>query len=101
MSTAVQIAIIICITLLLSRLKIEWKSNKKEGDNNMPQRKIKTMKDIKIEYDGQEYDNIISLNRSYNYNSFSYLDDGGSEVNVYLETGKTFNIIERVPKIEV
>lgn len=51
------------------------------------------MKDTKIEYDGKEYDNIISLNRSYNYSSFSYLDTNGSEVNVYLESGKTFNIV--------
>lgn len=56
-------------------------------------RKLKTMKDTKIEYEGQEYENIISLNRSYNYSSFSYLDENGSEVNVYLESGKTFNII--------
>lgn len=56
--------------------------------------KPKIMKDTKIEYDGKEYDNIVSLNRSYNYSSFSYIDSSGSEVNVYLETGKTFNIID-------
>lgn len=55
--------------------------------------KPKIMKDTKIEYDGKEYDNIISLNRSYNYSSFSYLDTNGSEVNVYLESGKTFNLV--------
>jgi hypothetical protein len=55
--------------------------------------KPKAMKDTKIEYDGKEYNNIISLNRSYNYSSFSYLDTNGSEVNVYLESGKTFNIV--------
>lgn len=58
------------------------------------QRKIKTMKDVKIEYDGKEYNNIVSLNRSYDYSSFSYLDDSGSEVIVYLEKSKTFNIID-------
>lgn len=57
-------------------------------------KKSKIMKDTKIEYDGQEYENIISLNRSYNYSSFSYLDASGAEVNVYLESGKTFNIID-------
>ena len=55
--------------------------------------KPKIMKDTKIEYDGQEYENIVSINRSYNYSSFSYLDSSGSEVNVYLQEGKTFNII--------
>ena len=58
---------------------------------NMP--KPKPMKDVKIEYDGQMYENIISLNRGYDYSSFRYLDDNGSEVSVYLEQGKTFNII--------
>ena len=52
------------------------------------------MKGTKIEYDGKEYDNIVSLNRSYNYSSFSYIDSSGSEVNIYLEKGKTFNIID-------
>lgn len=56
--------------------------------------KPKIMKDTKIEYDGKEYDNIVSLNRSYNYSSFSYIDSSGSEVNIYLEAGKTFNIID-------
>lgn len=55
--------------------------------------KPKVMKGTKIEYDGQEYDNIISLNQGYSYSSFSYLDSSGSEVNVYLQEGKTFNII--------
>lgn len=56
--------------------------------------KPKIMKDTKIEYDGKEYENIVSLNRSYNYSGFSYLDSNGSEVNVYLEKGKTFSILE-------
>lgn len=55
--------------------------------------KPKIMKDTKIEYDSQEYENIVSINRSYSYSSFSYLDSSGSEVNVYLQEGKTFNII--------
>ena len=57
-------------------------------------KKPKIMKDTKIEYDNQEYENIISFNRNYNYSSFSYLDTGGAEVNVYLESGKTFNIVD-------
>lgn len=57
-------------------------------------RKVKTMKNTKISYDGTEYDNIVSLNRSYNYSSFSYIDDKGSEVNVYLEKGKSFEVID-------
>ena len=57
--------------------------------------KPKVMKNTKIEYDGKEYDNIVSLNRSYNYSSFSYLDSNGSEVSVYLQTGKIFNIINK------
>lgn len=56
--------------------------------------KIKTMKNTKIEYDGNEYDNITHLNQGYDYSSFSYLDGSGSEVSVYLETGKTFKIID-------
>lgn len=64
----------------------------------MKNQKTRVMKDTKIEYDGQTYENIISLNRSYNYSSFSYLDNNGSEVNVYLETGKTFNIINSSKK---
>ena len=65
---------------------------------SMKNQKTRVMKDTKIEYDGQTYENIISLNRSYNYSSFSYLDNNGSEVNVYLETGKTFNIINSSKK---
>ncbi|NAS18623.1 hypothetical protein GND98_012275 [Clostridium butyricum] len=57
-------------------------------------RKVKTMKNTKISYDGTEYDNIVSLNRSYNYSSFTYIDDNGSEVNLYLEKGKSFEIID-------
>ena len=68
--------------------------NEQGVDEMSSQRKIKTMKDVKIEYDGKEYNNIVSLNRSYDYSSFSYLDDSGSEVNVYLEKSKTFNIID-------
>lgn len=59
-------------------------------------RKPKIMKGTKIEYDGKEYDNIISFNQGYEYSSFSYLDSGGSEVNVYLNNGKTFNIINNL-----
>lgn len=59
----------------------------------MSKYKPKVMKDTKIEYDGKEYDNIISLNRSYDYNGFSYVANDGSEINVYLQSGKTFNII--------
>lgn len=59
-------------------------------------RKVKTMKNTKISYDGTEYDNIVSLNRSYNYSSFTYIDDNGSEVNLYLEKGKSFEIIDTV-----
>lgn len=55
--------------------------------------KPKPMKDIKIKYDGTTYENILSLNRGYDYSSFCYLNDDGSEVSVYLEKGKTFNII--------
>ena len=50
--------------------------------------KPKIMKDTKV-----EYDNITAINRSYNYSSFSYIDSSGSEVNVYLQEGKIFNII--------
>lgn len=57
-------------------------------------RKVKTMKNTKISYDGTEYDNIVSLNRSYNYSSFTYIDNNGSEVNLYLEKGKSFEIID-------
>ena len=57
-------------------------------------RKPKVMKGAKVEYDGNTYENIIHINRGYDYSSFSYLDNNGSEVNVYLETGKTFNIID-------
>lgn len=63
----------------------------------MKNKKPPIMKDTKIEYDGNIYENIISLNRSYNYSSFSYLDNNGSEVNVYLEQGKTFNIVNDKP----
>lgn len=59
-------------------------------------RKVKTMKNTKISYDGTEYDNIVSLNRNYNYSSFTYIDDNGSEVNLYLEKGKSFEIIDTV-----
>lgn len=59
----------------------------------MSKYKPKVMKDTKIEYDGKEYDNIISLNRSYDYSGFSYLANDGSEINVYLQSGKTFNVI--------
>lgn len=56
--------------------------------------KPKVMKDIKIEYDGRVYENVISLNRGYDYSSFHYLDDNGSEVSVYLQEGKYFNIMD-------
>lgn len=55
--------------------------------------KPKPMKDVKIEYDGTTYENILSLNRGYDYSNFRYLDENGSEISVYLEQGKTFNII--------
>lgn len=59
---------------------------------NVP--KPKVMKDIKIEYDGQIYENIASLSRGYYSSSFRYLDDNGSEVSVYLQEGKYFNIMD-------
>lgn len=55
--------------------------------------KPKILKNTKIEYDGKEYNNIISLNRSYDYAYFDYLDDNGSRVSVSLQPGKDFNII--------
>ena len=58
------------------------------------ERKPRVMKDIKIKYDGQEYGNIIMFNRGHDYSAFSYLDSNGSEVNVYLEQGQTFDIID-------
>ena len=57
--------------------------------------KPKVMKDVKVDYDGKEYDNITAINRSYNYSSFSYIDSSGSEVNVYLQEGKIFNILTK------
>ena len=60
--------------------------------------KPKVMKDIKVDYDGKEYENITHINRGYDYSSFSYLDSNGSEVNVYLQEGKTFNIINEKSK---
>lgn len=65
-------------------------------DMNCP--KPKVMKDIKIEYNGQIYENISSLSRGYDYSSFRYLDDNGSEVSVYLQEGKYFNIINKTEK---
>ena len=50
--------------------------------------KPKIMKNTKIKYNGEEYENIISLNRSYDYSSFTYLDSNGSEVVIYLEKVK-------------
>ena len=56
--------------------------------------KPKIMKNTKIKYNGEGYENIISLNRSYDYSSFTYLDSNGSEVVIYLEKGKEFNVLE-------
>ena len=55
--------------------------------------KPKVMKNTKIEYDGKEYDNIIYLNRSYDYSSFTYLESNDTEVTVYPQKGKGFNVI--------
>ena len=55
--------------------------------------KPKILKNTKIEYDGNIYDKILSLNRSYDYAYFDYIDDSGSRVSVSLQQGKDFNII--------
>ena len=55
--------------------------------------KPRIMKDVKIKYNDEEYDNIIMFNRGNDYSSFSYLDSKGSGVNIYLKTGETFDII--------
>lgn len=59
----------------------------------MKDQKLRIMKETKIEYDWKTYENIVSFNRSYNYSSFSYLDSNGSQINVYLDRGKIFNIV--------
>lgn len=56
--------------------------------------KPRIMKDVKIKYNDEEYDNIIMFNRGHDYSSFSYLDSKGSEVNIYLKTGETFDVLD-------
>ena len=55
--------------------------------------KPKPIKGLKIKYDGEEYTNILYLSRGYDYSSFSYLDDSGSEVSVCLTEGKNFEMV--------
>lgn len=49
---------------------------------------------MKIKYDDKEYDKIISVSRGYDYSSFSYVDDSGSECSIYLSVGKAFVILD-------
>ena len=55
--------------------------------------KLKILKNTKIEYDGKEYTNILYLNRSYDYCSFTYLEDDGTEITINPQQNKEFNVI--------
>jgi hypothetical protein len=57
-------------------------------------RKPKPIKGTKVIYDGKTYKNIISFSRGYDYGSFSFLDENGSECCVYLSKNNDFKIIE-------
>ena len=56
--------------------------------------KPKIIEGMKIKYDDKEYDKIISVSRGYDYSSFSYVDDNGSECSIYLSVGKAFVILD-------
>lgn len=56
--------------------------------------KPKPIKGMTIKYDGEEYTNILYLSRGYDYSSFSYLDDNGTEFSVSLGQGKSFEIVQ-------
>lgn len=45
----------------------------------MAQKKPTPIKGMRITCNGVIYDNILSVNRGYEYSSFSYLDDKGHE----------------------
>ena len=56
--------------------------------------KPKIIKGVKVKYDDKEYDKITSISRGYDYSSFHYVDEKGSECSVYLAAGKSFAIID-------
>jgi hypothetical protein len=56
--------------------------------------KPKVIKGLKVKYDDKEYDKITSISRGYDYSSFTYVDENGSECSVYLSVGKSFITIE-------
>lgn len=56
--------------------------------------KPKPIKGMKIKYGGVTYDNIISVNRGYEYSSFSYLDERGNLCGISLDGGNmSFEIL--------
>lgn len=56
--------------------------------------KPKPIKGLRIKYDGKEYTNITHFSQGYDYCSFSYVDDAGTEFSVYLAKDKTYEIIQ-------
>jgi hypothetical protein len=56
-------------------------------------RKPKPIKGMTVKYDGKEYGNIVHVSRGYDYGSFAYLDEAGTEFSVYLAQGKSFEVI--------
>lgn len=56
--------------------------------------KPKIIKNMKVKYDGKEYDNITQVSRGYEYSSFCYLDAQGSECSVYLSKGQQLTIVD-------
>lgn len=48
---------------------------------------------MKIEYNGTTYENILGINRNYDYSSFRYIDNNGNEVYMSFEGNNSFKII--------
>ena len=59
----------------------------------MKAKKQEVIKWMKIEYNGTIYENIVGINRCYDYSSFRYLDSNGNEVYVSFEGNNSFKII--------
>lgn len=61
----------------------------------MAREKPKILKNTKIEYNGKTYENIVNINRSYDYSYFDYIDESGSRISVSLRPGKEFSVINK------
>lgn len=56
--------------------------------------KPKAIKGLSVNYNGSTYKNITSISRGYDYNSFHYIDESGTEFSVYPPPGTSFDLVQ-------